>query len=117
MKRVSILALAFSAVASCGTPSNTPAGFTAKTHIPLCSDAIVKHVNRDDPARIVGKEEIYLVRVTMSDRCWQDLRSELQRASGQSCDVPNSCGVITRRGFSITAVKTADREYEIVSAG
>jgi hypothetical protein len=111
-----ILVLAIAATGGCGPPSNTPAGFTAKTHIPLCGQAHVEHVNRKDPSRIVGREEVYLVRVTMPDRCWKQLRDDLEHASGQSCEVPNACSVIAR-GFSITAVKTADRVYSIVSVG
>jgi hypothetical protein len=116
MKRPCLVALAIAATGGCGPPSNTPAGFTAKTHIPLCSEARVEHVNRKDPTRIVGREEIYLVRVTMSDQCWQDLREELERASGQSCQNPDGCHVITRRGFHIGASKV-NGGYEVISTG
>lgn len=96
-----MLALALAATGGCGPPSNTPAGFTAKTHIPLCPEAQVEHTNRADPARTVGIEEFYIVRVKMSQRCWQDLRGELERASGQRCQNPDGCHVLTRRGFHI----------------
>jgi hypothetical protein len=117
MTRTIIFTLAVLALSSCAPPSNTPEGFTAKTGIALCKEAHVTDVNKNEPSRRSGFTEVYLVRVKMSEKCAKDFFRDLERSSGRRCQNPDSCQVLSQRGPSITAVKIANGEYEIVWIG
>lgn len=116
MIRPALILVAAVAAAACGLARDTPEGFTASTGIPLCKEARVERTNKDDPARSSGFTEVYLFRVEMSDRCAADFRQELERASGERCEVKDSCHVITREGLTIGATKSGGA-YEIVAVG
>ncbi|MEA3010835.1 MAG: hypothetical protein QOJ91_2527 [Sphingomonadales bacterium] len=109
-------ALAAFGLSSCAPPSNTPEGFTAKTDIPLCKEARVVHVNKNDPARTSGFVEVYQARVKMSERCAKDFYRDLERSTGTRCPPQGNCQMLSRRGPSITVVRL-DGEYEIFWVG
>lgn len=103
-------------LSSCAPSSNTPEGFTAKTDIPLCKEAHVTHVNRDDPTRVSGFIEFYEVRVKMSEKCAEDFFRDFERSSGKPCPSHDSCHVLSRRGPSI-GISRKNGDYEILWAG
>lgn len=117
MTRIIAFALVGIGLSSCAPPSNTPEGFTAKTDIPLCKDAQVAHVNKDDPKRVSGFVEVYSAKVKMSDKCAQDFFRDLERSSGRRCQKPDRCHVMSRRGPVITATKIGNQEYQVVWVG
>lgn len=116
VRRTITFALAACGLSSCAPPSNTPEGFTAKTDIPLCKEARVVHVNKDDPARSSGFTEIYQARVKMSDKCAEQFYGDLEQSTGSRCPSQGACQMLSRRGPSISVAKI-NGEYEIFWVG
>lgn len=115
MSRTIAFALAVFGLSSC-TSSDTPEGFTARTDIPLCKEARVVHVNKDDPTRRSGFVEVYQARVKMSEQCAKDFYRDLERSTGSRCPPQGNCQMLSRQGPSITVVRLKD-EYEIFWIG
>jgi hypothetical protein len=116
MRRGAAFALAAIGLSSCAPPSNTPAGFTAKTGIPLCNDARVVHVNKDDPERASGFVEAYRARVKMSDSCAKQFYKDLEQSTGSRCPAKGDCQMLSQRGPSISVAKR-NGEYDIFWIG
>jgi hypothetical protein len=116
MSRSIAFALVACGLSSCAPPSNTPEGFTAKTDIPLCKEARVVHVNKDDPTRTSGFVELYQARVRMSEGCAMAFYRDLERSTGTRCPPQGNCHMLSRRGPSITVVRL-NGEYEIFWLG